>query len=375
MDPEAIKRLLQDPLLRSTLPLWHPLHQPQPQKDTPRGVPQEWHDSPAAGTLVDVDLIPGTFPSNTLHRESPDQQFVFQTDRLERNRWLELLPSLTMPPRVRERFEDCGSTVRVKYDASNKRYHLIGKSCRLRWCPRCRRRLQQAAAERIRNTLGQVKPRTWQFITLTMRHGKAPLVHQIKFLRESFRKLRQRKLWSKAVVGGYAVIEIGFNEKTAEWHPHLHVLAKCSYIDWAKLRADWTCVTHGSNVIDCRFVNSANKAADYVAKYVGKPPAFDASRHLDLADQYIAALRCGKLLIPFGKLPKRPPQLPIELRPPLEDLGPLADLRSAAAHGDETAARHLTALCQQLTRADHYYHRLQHAGPQPVVSAHDPPPF
>ena len=60
-------------------------------------------------------------------------------------------------------------------------------------------------------------------------------------------------------------------EATKAGEPHLHILARISWIDQKWLSAQMADLT-GSPVVDVRKIRSARMAAAYVTKYVGKAP-------------------------------------------------------------------------------------------------------
>jgi hypothetical protein len=286
------------------------------------------------------------------HSDDYDQRFRFRRWPLERRFWLDHLPLVESSEVRIERWEQCGKRAALWLDSANDRYVLRSDTCKLRICPACRRRYQFAAIARIRDLLQDMKPRTWQFITLTVRHTKAPLAQQADFLKASFRRLRQRTVWKQSVAHGYAVLEIAYNTHKDEWHPHLHVLARCRYVDWRDLRKAWIAVTDGSSVIDCGYVRNQGSACDYVAKYLAKPPSL-----LDLPTpqriaEYYAAIQNARFLMPFGRPPK-PPQRPcLDTPAPLKFIGRLTQLHELARDGNTEAAQVLRKLVHRDAAAD-----------------------
>ena len=282
------------------------------------------------------------------HLDTYDQRFRFKNHAVERAYWLDHLHSVESSTVKIERFENCGRHAYLFKDMLDGSFVLRSETCKLRICPACRRRYQHAAIQRIRDLLHDLKPKTWQFITLTIRHTRAPLKQQADFLKLAFRRLRQRSLWKAAVQHGYAVLEVTYNDHKDEWHPHLHVLAKCRYIDWRLLRKHWISVTNGSHAIDCGYVRSIPNACDYVAKYLAKPPSLSTITTTERRQDYYQAIQRSRFLMPFGKPPRteRPPTLHTPRN--LEPIGNLGDLHHRAAHGEHFAITCLRALAHQL---------------------------
>jgi hypothetical protein len=60
-------------------------------------------------------------------------------------------------------------------------------------------------------------------------------------------------------------------EATRRGEPHLHVLARCKWIDQRWLSQQWERLT-GAKIVDVRRPRSTSAVSSYVAKYVGKDP-------------------------------------------------------------------------------------------------------
>jgi hypothetical protein len=307
------------------------------------------------------------------HEDDFDQKLRFKGVEAERELWLTILPKIEDNRRVLNRFNECGSGCSVFLDPEAQRYILRSHTCKLRFCPVCRRRIQRATIERLTTSLGTIRRHTWQFITLTLRHTDRPLPEQLATLRHAFRNLRQQTLWKESVDRGFAILEVAYNVKKDEWHPHIHVLAHTGFIDWGLLRKAWKHVTSGSDNIDAAFINTAKSAATYVAKYLGKPPPTIFLDRINRAAEYYRATRKAKFLITFGQHPKRPEQLPLPLSRTLEALGSLTDLWIASRNGDVEASKHLDRLKLQLQTETSYFTRTL-PGPTAPENRPQPPP-
>lgn len=245
------------------------------------------------------------------------QRARFAGRERERAYWLNALPFVEDDAEKVTSFENCGRSPLIKYSPSTRTYRLEVFTCKLRICPGCRKRKQRSWRDRITALLEDEPERSWQMITLTVRHNDARLNTQLSRLRSFFRRLRQQKFWKDRIKQGYAVIEIGFNNDTQRWHPHLHILCKCKFIDYTQLRKAWFRITEGSHSINGTFVKTAAKAAQYVAKYLGKPPCDELFNQQQHAAEYYEALAGNRFIIPFGKPADRKP-IPTLEKPPAD---------------------------------------------------------
>lgn len=297
-----------------------------------------------AGRVVS-SLDPQELTVDPHHADDPCQRHRFRGVESERSRWLEIIPKIETTTSTILRHQQCGSQAWVQYSPSRTTRRIISNTCKLRVCPACRRAIQQSLADRLWWAIGEPKKNEWKFVTLTLKHSSAPLDHQLAFLKKSFRKLRQRKLWRTHVQHGWALLELARNEETNTWHPHLHCIVRCNYIPQASLSKAWESITHGSKIVDIRIVKNSKQAAKYVAKYVGKPPDESVLTNLELASEYYHAIKGSRLLIGFGRAR---PDLPDKV----EDGHPddwiyestLASLLASYEQGDPEAERRLATI-------------------------------
>lgn len=169
--------------------------------------------------------------------------------------------------RRHDRLRDCGRYMHAAATTDGEARLVIGP-CRNRACPTCARHTSQRAAARIEELMQVIDcPR---MLTLTIRSGDTPLAEQLKHLWESFRRLRQTRLWRDTQRGAIAVIECTLNLKTRQWHPHLHVILDGDYVPQPVWSTTWTTASGGSPVVDIRLIRSRKAAATYVASYLTK---------------------------------------------------------------------------------------------------------
>lgn len=274
--------------------------------------------------------------------DSPAQVMRFAHSLEERRTWLRLIDRVEPSQQARDRFRLCGTSARLAWSASEKRYFVSSSSCRNRFCPACRVRRQMAVGESLNRYFVGSPAKEWQFITLTMKHTKAPLALQLDWLQRNFKLLRKDPVWKDAVTHGFACIEVTRNNIRQEWHPHFHILAHVRFLDWSKLRSAWCRITKGSNVIDCKRVACHDHAIKYILAYVGKAPDTTVLRDNLLMVELYTAMKSTHLLIRFGRPPvKPPPAVKRTLPSDLVWLGGVDDLIDRSLNGDEYARLHL----------------------------------
>ena len=122
-------------------------------------------------------------------------------------------------------------------------------------------------------------------LTLTVKNGE-DLQERFEHLTRSFRTLLQRyrdfkkKGWGFnqfcKIDGGFYTTEYTYNEKTKQWHPHIHIFALINdWIDQEELAETWHDITHDSYIVDVRRVKKTkehgySKAVAEVCKYALK---------------------------------------------------------------------------------------------------------
>ena len=122
-------------------------------------------------------------------------------------------------------------------------------------------------------------------LTLTVANG-SDLAERQKHLMDSFRTLiKRRQDWLKKgwgynefckLLGGFYSYENTYNEKTCEWHPHLHIFGVLEeWIDQESLSRTWHEITADSMIVDIRRVRKHKqlgygKAIAEVCKYALK---------------------------------------------------------------------------------------------------------
>lgn len=264
--------------------------------------------------------------------------------------------------RLADRIADCCQTPQLHASEGHDSIRIFEMRCRSRLCPICRkqhaRRYMQAALEHLRM---MDSPR---LLTLTLASSDDPLRMQLQRLRGAFARLRRHKLWAANVEGGICTVEITFNKRTRQWHPHLHAIIDASFMKQSRLSEAWKSITTDSFIVDIRLVRSLKEAARYIASYIGK--SNDCRNYpTERLAEWIDNVRSMRMLSTFGK------HHGLLTSDPDADEGPetatdtpivsLNRLMRARDDGDPDAAVLLAAINVQMTRQA----RERDTGPSP----------
>jgi len=146
--------------------------------------------------------------------------------------------------------------------------HRIPMPCGDRFCAVCntrRRKVARAKITGVMDKLPRTKAYVFRHITLSVANC-SDLKSGIKFLTDSFRRLRQRSYWKNRVSGGVFTVEV--TGKPDNWHPHLHILVYTRGMSWTQLSKRWN---HVSGGLSCYIQNMPpGKAVIYMTKYITK---------------------------------------------------------------------------------------------------------
>lgn len=145
--------------------------------------------------------------------------------------------------------------------------------CRLRWCPLCSRARSAFLQQQVQSWFSSVK--SPKFLTLTVKHTQDSLSDQLSGLYDSWQRLRKLKVMIHKCKGGVWFFQLCFNNRTSEWHPHIHCIIDSAYISHNWLSRQWLKITGDSKVVDIRAVRDPKDVAEYVAKYAARPAQMD----------------------------------------------------------------------------------------------------
>ncbi len=149
------------------------------------------------------------------------------------------------------------------------RVHVCSNSCRQRWCPICTGTRSNYIVRSLEEWIQNVKnPR---FMTLTLRHTNAPLVHQIESIYKFFRYLRRDKQFKQFVQGGVWFFQVKLSKRSDQWHPHIHCIIQGRYMPKGWLSRKWKQITKTSTIVDIKAIKNKSEIARYVARYCARP--------------------------------------------------------------------------------------------------------
>jgi hypothetical protein len=146
---------------------------------------------------------------------------------------------------------------------------VVSNACHLRWCPLCSEAKRNYITHSVESWLSQESHP--KFLTLTLKHSKAPLTHQIDHLYKCFRYLRKRSYFKRLVTGGVWFFQVKISKTDGLWHPHLHCLIGGLYVPLGWLKRAWLSTTYSSMQVDIRPVRDPHLASCEVARYAATP--------------------------------------------------------------------------------------------------------
>lgn len=123
-----------------------------------------------------------------------------------------------------------------RFNASGKYFH-----CNSVVCSSCQQHRSRDKRRRLRSVLKLIEPRSnesFQFVTLTVPNGNRSLYDNHKFVDYAFSLLRKRKWFIETFRGAVKCYE--FTKTPKGMHFHVHMLSLSRYIQFNKLRVEWT---------------------------------------------------------------------------------------------------------------------------------------
>ena len=139
----------------------------------------------------------------------------------------------------------------------------VGDWCNHRLCPECGKRRAYALFNAHKRLAGRPN---LKHLVLTFKNVDGLTWETVDWIRNCFTRLRNRKLFKNAWVGGVYAIEFTFSKATG-WHIHIHALVDGAFVPQAVISRVWKQVTGSSSVV---WVTRA-KNSRQVLKYVLKP--------------------------------------------------------------------------------------------------------
>lgn len=231
------------------------------------------------------DQLPVTYGTGEILADSYD----WRTTKLKSNAVASVMDHVGRS----QRMFDCGSVLDFAVSENNEMRLYKAIFCKDRLCPGCQRRRSIALFNQVRDVCNSIKKDnpTYKYLmlTLTVPNVKADeLNSEIKHMMKSWDKLTKRKEFKNKIKGYFRALEVTYNSKRDDYHPHFHILLCVSsnyfgknYIPqarWLELWQESTKYPHITQV-DIRAIrpnkkrdsDSVTSAAAEVAKYSTKP--------------------------------------------------------------------------------------------------------
>lgn len=202
-----------------------------------------------------------------------------------------------------DKLEDCCRTPHIMIDRETAEMGLKEFRCKSRVCARCGRIRAMQLKEQLL-PLVQIMDSP-KFITLTPLSNDKPLKEQLKDLVKSFAKLRKEDLWKSHFSKGFYTLEVTFNHKSDQWHPHIHIIVDGEYLYYKTLSKLWLRATGNAYVVDIRRPQSQSRCVWYVTKYATKSQDSLSIPENRLAE-WALQLKSMRFINMFGGLRKPP---------------------------------------------------------------------
>jgi hypothetical protein len=250
-------------------------------------------------------------------------------------------------------FDNCGADCTVEYCKETERYRLRATYCKNRNCEPCMKSKSNLLAANLEEMVTDLPGKQFRFITLTLKHADTPLADQLDRLTACFKKLRNHPCWKSTQDGGAVMLEVKWSPDTAEWHPHLHIVAQGFFLAQAELSAAWYAITKDSFKVDIRVIKSPRDAAHYVAKYVSKGINDDVWHNHNARQEWVLSMKGRRICATYGtwrgfKLLAHP-----ETTDAFEPVGSLNNICRCAANNERWAITLLDTLTKELQYNPH----------------------
>lgn len=250
--------------------------------------------------------------------------------------------------KLTDKLDDCCRTPWIMINDDTAEIALKEYRCKSRVCALCG---EIRAAELRDQLLPMVKEMdSPRFITLTPVSTNKPLRDQLQNLTKCFAKLRANKAWKTHFSKGFYTLEVTYNRKTEQWHPHIHTVVDGRFIPQKTLSALWLKVTGNSMIVDVRMCHSQKKTVYYVTKYATKTQ--DAKHIPDhRIGEWALSIKGLRFINAYGGLRKPPKEK--DDRSPFEgfaELTPLSVIENAMRFGEDNADEVFDAILYHASR-------------------------
>lgn len=219
-------------------------------------------------------------------------------------------------------FKECKENMNTRHDHYK---HLVHANfCRTRLCPMCNWRKSLVTYTQMQKIISVAESRRkLRYIHLVLTVKNVPdskLSSEITKLLEGFKTLFKRKRVKDISVGTFRALEVTYNRKTREYHPHIHVLiavdpsyfnktgqAYIQHSEWVQTWKDCMGLDYDPDVSINAVKDERNveKAVAELAKYTVKPSDYIFKDDKKLTDRVVCTLDAalkGRRLVSFGGL-------------------------------------------------------------------------
>ena len=184
--------------------------------------------------------MPGKVVSNRLREKSatgkkrPWREFKSKSKKISKNMYLTASKYDPSYKRKADRMDQCGEWLLFS-ECNNDGFKKLKKAnfCDLRLCPICAWRKSNKiffnfieVAESIKKDKHDIE---YIHLTLTVKNvGAKCLKKEMDNLNYAFQKLTVYKAFSQSVLGWFKSLEVTYNSKRNDYHPHIHTLLAVS---------------------------------------------------------------------------------------------------------------------------------------------------
>lgn len=216
--------------------------------------------------------------------------------RKEQNvRYHELLSQVRDIPlslKMRGYIEDCGTFLEFLGDQDLEHIKLnSGNFCKNRFCPHCSYNLARKDALKLQTLMIYLQSLNYDFIFLTLTAPNVPAEELEQELREyskAFERLFKRKEVSSVVKGYTRKLEVTYNRKRDDYHPHYHVLLAVnksyfdsrSYISRARWLKLWQECKQDPTITQVDVRKYKSKDTFEITKYIAKDSDYLYNKHV-----------------------------------------------------------------------------------------------
>jgi len=179
---------------------------------------------------------------------------------------------------------NCGNIIKYAINKEEKTKKLLyTETCNSRFCSRCQKMNAIKRGKKIftiTNYLKQEKEYEFIFITLTVPNVPGEeLKDELKKINKAIDKMMQRKKYGKEVIKAFITkIEVTYNRKRDDYHPHIHILGAVekdyfrksneNYISQEQLLKDWQECTNDKTISQVNIQSIKSKDNDTLMKSV-----------------------------------------------------------------------------------------------------------